>query len=307
MFDYPHLEVLLAVEREGSLERAAKSLNVTKSALSQTLGTLDYRMGAVTLDRKPMHPTRFGSRLCRHLEQIALLERNFFANHQDLFEIAEANPVSLRVAASDDALVSWVIDIFSDVAPSRMNVQLDIELMPSSEISPSLAKQKFCGAIFGDVEAQHSFIAHPLGNHSVHAVAAPGFIARHFEGDVSADKLETAPFLSYAQNDDLLDEWLGKAFGTVFGIDGHILPSAHGIANACADGTAWGLCSSLLIGEQLASGELVELVPGSALFQPLFWHIADHIAEAMTPITEALASALAVHDRVAERSTPFSD
>ena len=88
MFDYPHLEVLLAVEREGSLERAAKSLNVTKSALSQTLGTLDYRMGAVTLDRKPMHPTRFGSRLCRHLEQIALLERNFFANHQDLFEIA---------------------------------------------------------------------------------------------------------------------------------------------------------------------------------------------------------------------------
>lgn len=292
MFDYPHLEVLLAVEREANLEHAAKSLDVTKSALSQTLGILDYRMGAVTLDRKPMRPTQFGARLCRHHEQVALLEQKFFIDHQDLFDVGTPQPVQLRVAVSDNALASWLTDIICGADAGWADFQLDIDLMGPADIQRALAEQRLCGAVFGESEQHQGFTVHPLGTHRFHAVAAPDFVGQHFEDTVSVKSVAAAPCLTYGVDDGLFGKWLNLAFGSVSHIAPHILPSSHGIANACVDGTAWGLCSSLLIEKQLASGALVELVPAASLSEPLYWHAADHVADAVAPLTAALTSAL---------------
>lgn len=61
MFDYAHLEALLAVEREGSFEGAVRALGVTSSAVSQRIRLLEERIGAIVINRQsPIKPTVFG-------------------------------------------------------------------------------------------------------------------------------------------------------------------------------------------------------------------------------------------------------
>ena len=51
MLDYPGLQALAAVVREGSFERAARALHVTPSAVSQRVKLLEERLGRVLVVR----------------------------------------------------------------------------------------------------------------------------------------------------------------------------------------------------------------------------------------------------------------
>jgi LysR family transcriptional regulator, chromosome initiation inhibitor len=77
MLDYPSLLALAAVVREGSFERAARALSVTTSALSQRVKSLEDRLGSVLVVRgRPCAATEIGRLLCRHVEQVAMLEQD---------------------------------------------------------------------------------------------------------------------------------------------------------------------------------------------------------------------------------------
>ena len=74
-FDYDSLAALSAVVREGSFEAAAKSMNVTQSAVSQRIRQLEEKVGTVLVVRgRPCVPTEAGLQLCRHVEQVTLLQ-----------------------------------------------------------------------------------------------------------------------------------------------------------------------------------------------------------------------------------------
>ena len=74
-FEYPLLEALAAVVREGTFEAAARSLNITQSAVSQRIRLLEERSGAILIARgRPCVATEYGQQLYRHVEQVQLLE-----------------------------------------------------------------------------------------------------------------------------------------------------------------------------------------------------------------------------------------
>lgn len=288
MFDYPYLEVLRTVEREGNLERAAKSQSVTKSALSQTLATLDYRMGAVTLDRKRMRPTRFGVKLCRHLEHVALLERGFFADHRDLFNVSGAESVTLRIGVPDDAIASWLTEVVCRVRPPNQALLFDIEVMNGKSAKRAMTENRLCGAVTTCCEAQLGFRTNALGNHVMRAVAAPDFVGRHFKRGVDSKRLSRATLIQYAPDDPWATRWLESVQFEGELPAPHVLPSAYGIANACLAGAGWAMCSSLLVADHLQSGELVDLIPGSGIAESLAWHVSDPVAKAVQPVTDLL-------------------
>lgn len=59
MLDYASLSALAAVIREGSFERAAATLHVTPSAVSQRIRSLEERMGCALVVRdQPAVPRR---------------------------------------------------------------------------------------------------------------------------------------------------------------------------------------------------------------------------------------------------------
>ncbi|MDB5687751.1 MAG: ArgP/LysG family DNA-binding transcriptional regulator, partial [Rhizorhabdus sp.] len=75
MLDYALLSALAAVIRNGSFDKAAHQLGVTPSAISQRVKLLEERMGVVLIIRgQPCTGTPAGMRLCRHAEEVDLLE-----------------------------------------------------------------------------------------------------------------------------------------------------------------------------------------------------------------------------------------
>src|SRR4051794_34409011 len=108
-FDYALLSALAAVVREGSFERAARALHVTPSAVSQRMKLLEERVGNLLVARgQPCPAPPAGAVLCRHVEQVSLLEHELGEQLPELapFVGASAAP-TLRIAVNADSVATW--------------------------------------------------------------------------------------------------------------------------------------------------------------------------------------------------------
>ncbi len=75
MLDYAALRAVAFVVQTGSFEKAAGLLGVTSSAVSQRVKQLEERLGAVLIARgNPCTATETGEWLCRHMENVGMLE-----------------------------------------------------------------------------------------------------------------------------------------------------------------------------------------------------------------------------------------
>lgn len=103
MLDYPLIAALAAVIREGSFEKAARSLHLSPSAVSQRVKLLEQRLGQVLVVRdSPCRATSAGLQLCRHAEQVSLLERELMASLPP--RTGQGRPGHLRLAVNADSL-----------------------------------------------------------------------------------------------------------------------------------------------------------------------------------------------------------
>lgn len=290
MFDYPHLEVLLSVEREQSLEGAANALDVTKSALSQTLRLLEERQGAVVLNRAEMMPTSFGAKLCRHYEHVSLLEQSFFESHAHLFSERPTKTHLLRIGVPDDTLVNWITDIAFQTNKGERGFLVDTELVNETAVAKALADHRLCGALTTTEFSIPGMLTFFAGTHTVRAVAAPDFVKRHFSRGVTREAIQQAPALRYDHQEPHMPMWLERNLHDPIMLNSNFLPSSQAIANVCVAGIAWGMVSSLICDPALFDGGLVELIPESGLVQPLYWHVSAPLADVFKPITQALCA-----------------
>ena len=78
--DSAQLNAFATVIDEGSFERAAAVLHVTRSAVSQRIKLLEERVGQVLVRRAtPCTPTEAGQALYRHAREVALSEADALA------------------------------------------------------------------------------------------------------------------------------------------------------------------------------------------------------------------------------------
>src|SRR3954470_4054408 len=100
MLDYALFDALCAVVRHGSLERAARALNVTPSAVSQRVKLLEERVGTVLVKRgTPCVATPSGALLCRHTERVQILEAQLAGTLPNVPGLDNGRP-TLRVAVN---------------------------------------------------------------------------------------------------------------------------------------------------------------------------------------------------------------
>src|SRR5258706_12589990 len=111
MLDYASLAAVATIVREGSFERAARALNVTPSAISQRIKQLEERLGSVLIVRgKPCAATETGRLLCRHVEQVGILEQDLRTPRPRLAPSwPEAVRVRRRVAVNAASLATCLI------------------------------------------------------------------------------------------------------------------------------------------------------------------------------------------------------
>ncbi len=273
MLDYPSLSALAAVVREGSFDRAARSLHVTPSAISQRVRLLEERVGCALVVRgQPCRATETGRRLCQHLDRVRLMEQELQGTLPALATDGAAR-VTLPVAVNADSLATWfapAVAGFAAQAPVLMEVVVDDE----GHTSEWLRGGAVLAAVTATARPATGCNSQPLGAMRYLATASPAFVARHFPHGVGAGSLSVAPSLVFNAKDELQACWARRLCHRHVELPRHTLPSPHAFVAAAVAGMGWGLQPEGMVRAHLKAGTLVELVPGAPLDVPLHWQQA---------------------------------
>ena len=290
MLDYASLFALHAVVREGSFERAARALHVTPSAMSQRIRLLEERMGGALVVRgQPCVPTETGRRLCQHVDRLRLLEQEL---HAALPGLAPEGParVPLPVAVNADSLATWLapaLAAFGAEAPVLLQVAVDDQ----DHTSDWLRQGAVLAAVSASAQAATGCTVQPLGAMRYVATASPAFVQRYFAAGVNAAALTQAPSLQFNTKDGLQARWVAQQCLCVVELPRHTLPSSQAFVSACLAGMGWGLNPLSLVADHLASGALLELVPGAPLDVPLYWQQARAAGGLLDGLTQHIRRA----------------
>ncbi|WP_076997873.1 LysR family transcriptional regulator ArgP [Variovorax sp. KK3] len=292
MLDYLSLSAVAQVVREGSFDRAARALHVTPSAVSQRVKQLEDRLGlALVVRGSPCTATEAGAWLCRHVEQVGMLERELHRAMPALGALdGEGQRVTLRVAVNADSLATWfmpAIAAFTDVEPALLDLSVDDE----THTAEWLRAGTVLAAVTANARPAQGCRNVALGRMRYRATASPAFIDRHFPRGVTLQALADAPSLAFSRKDKLQARWLQAAFGQPVELPRHWLPSTEAFVSASVAGMGWGMNPSIMVAEYLRNGSLVELVPGVDLEVPLFWQHVRLKIPMLERLTQAVVAA----------------
>jgi LysR family transcriptional regulator, chromosome initiation inhibitor len=293
MFDYSLVAAVAAVVREGSFERAATVLHVTPSAVSQRVKLLEQRLGQLLVVRgQPCTATAAGHALCRHAEQVAMLEAELAA-HGALGALAgDADaPVTLRVAVNADSLATWFVAAAAAFAGDG-RARLDLRLEDQDHTAQQLRDGEVIAAVTALAEPVQGCSSLALGRMRYLATASPGFVQQHFGATgVNAQSLARAPCLTFNQKDRLQDQWQQAHFGEASALRRHWLPASQAFVDAALAGLGWGMNPASLVRGHIEAGRLVELLPGRPLWVALYWQHARSAAAMLARLTAAVLAA----------------
>ena len=286
MLDYALLSALAAVVRTGSFEQAAQHLNVTPSAVSQRIKLLEERIGAVLVVRgQPCLATEIGERLCRHVDQVALLEASLRQSLPGLQH--DARPVTLRIAVNADSLATWFIPAMAQTD----GLLFDLVLDDQDHSADWLRRGEVVAAVTSHGEPVQGCNCHSLGSLRYIATASPGFVERWFADGFDEAAARRAPCLIFNRKDRLQTIWLKEALGTEIRPPLHWLPSSQAFVDAALAGLGWGMNPEMLVREDLREGRLVALTPSLPLDVPLFWQQSRIVGPLLADLNRAVLNA----------------
>ena len=103
--DYKLLRALDAVLQEQNFDRAAKSLHITQSAISQRVKQLEQQFAEPLLIRsQPLLATPLGQKLLAHYRQVHQLELELAG---ELAPDEPQGPIRISIAVNADSLATW--------------------------------------------------------------------------------------------------------------------------------------------------------------------------------------------------------
>jgi LysR family transcriptional regulator (chromosome initiation inhibitor) len=275
MLDTPLLATVAAVVREGSFERAARTLHITPSAVSQRIRLAEERVGTVLVVRgQPCTPTDAGARLCRHADTVALLENDLQRDMPSLRAgDAPALHTTIRIAINADSLATWFVhtmQLFCEAGTPLLDIALDDQ----DKTSEWLRRGQVLAAVTSLAKPVQGCRSRKLGALRYCATASPEFVQRWFAAGITADKLARAPSLVFDRNDRLQEQWVRRVVRKDLALPAHRMPSSQAFVDGALAGIGWGMNPLALVQEHLATGRLVELLPDRPLDVPLYWQVA---------------------------------
>lgn len=300
-FDYDALSVLSAVVRGGSFEAAAKSMNVTQSAVSQRIKQLEQKFGAILILRgRPCVATEEGVLLCRHLEEVQLLEHDL-REQLALRGKGEGaqTPVSIRILVNSDSLATWFPDVV-DRAANELNLRLEVIPEDQEFTAERLRSGDALAIVTSSPDTVPGCRSIELGVMEYMAVASPAFLERHLSGKLDLKSVARAPSIQFDRKDTLPMQWLECAFGQAAQLSAHQMPSYEGHLRCCLRSIGWAMMPTSTVGPMVEAGQLTELIPGVRLAMPLYWQCRANASGTLKALNEVVndvaASALVRSD-----------
>jgi len=268
--DYKLLHALSIVIKQQSFEKAADVLCITQPAVSQRIKQLEQLVAQPVLIRaQPIVATELGKKLLSHYHQVQQLEAELLP--QILLEQPEST-LTVNLATNADSLATWLIGALTPLINQH---PIELNLIVADE-SRTLDKLKD-GEVFGAI----SLIDKPvsgcevtqLGTMEYILVASPEFKQRYFANGINQQSLKYAPGAAFDQKDDMHIKFIEQHFGLKGGsYPCHTVRSSEAFVELVKQGAAYSLIPQLQIKNELASGEIINILPNIKLTQTLYWH-----------------------------------
>lgn len=289
MLDYASLAAVSQVVRDGSFERAARSLNVTASAVSQRVKLLEDRLGLALIVRgTPCVATDAGQRLCRHVEQVGMLEHDLHRALPALGQLDNASSrITLKVAVNADSLDSWFVGAVARFCDKEQAL-VDTSIDDQEHTAEWLRTGAVLAAVTSSAKPVQGCRSIPLGHMPYVATASPAFVRRWFPGGVTAEALAQAPCMTFNRKDRLQSDWVRQVCGHAVEMPRHWLPSSQAFVAGALAGLGWGMNPLAFVADHLRRGRLVRLVPDSDRRVPLHWQHARLQIPMLDRLTDAV-------------------
>lgn len=282
-YDREHLETLLAVVDEGTLDAAARRLRVTPSAVSQRLKAFEQQLGRVLVVRtKPARATDAGEPLVRMARQLALLE-----HEADQALGAAEGVTTMPVAVNADSLATWILPALERVAAAHP-VVFELHRDDQDHTAGWLAAGIVMGAVTSQAEPVPGCTSTPLGRMRYRPRASPAFVARWFPDGPDAASLARAPHVDFDGKDRLQVRYLRAVTRRQLDPPRHIVPASADFALAVRLGLGWGM-----LPDAQAEGT-VEFDPGRSVDVPLHWQQWN----LRSPLLDAVATEIVATARI---------
>ena len=288
------LECLAAIVEEGGFERAAQRLNITQSAVSQRLRSLESQAGTVLIVRsRPLRPTAAGHLLLKHTKQLRLLRADL---ERDMRELAPSllggsrEDERISIAINADSIATWAMGALQGVV--QQGLPLEIITDDQDFTQDWLREGQVLGCVTTFKQALRGCKVVPLGAMNYVAVAAPAFARERLQGALTPHNFRKAPFIAFNRKDDMQTEFVGKAFGLKrVTLSQLFVPSSEGQVRAVLAGWGVSVVPELLVRGLLAQGQLVNLAPAHHLQIQLYWHCWNLQSEVLDTLSQALTHA----------------
>ncbi|MBD7978561.1 HTH-type transcriptional regulator ArgP [Serpens gallinarum] len=267
--DPKQTEAFRSVIETGSFEQAALRLHLTPPAISQRVRALESALGnALVVRSRPCRPTEVGQRLLQYLRRATLLEADLLA---DLAEQSDA-PLIVVAALNADSLGTWFFPALTEVL-IRERVLLDLTVEDQDHTYSLLETGLAIGCISTEPKPMRGCTAEALGSMRYRLVASDAFRQRFFPQGLTRAAARRAPVVAYTRKDRLQSAFLVQRFGLPEGsYPTHFVPGAEPHYYAIRYGLGYGMVPELLLKDDLASGDIIDLAPGAPRDVALYWH-----------------------------------
>lgn len=276
------LELLLAIRAHGSLAATAAAAGVVPSVVTKRLAAVESRLGMPLFQRttRRVTPTAEGEALC---ERAAALLAQFHALEQDLQEKRSEPAGTIRLAATFGFGRRWVGPAVADFQQRYPQLRIDLQL---TERLPDLAVEGFDAAVWlWAVQGRRAseWVARRLAANQRVLAAAPSYLAQHGAPE-TLEALAQHACLLVRENEQRQDTWTlhrGQeriprrvlVTGSLSSNSGEL------VRDWCLQGRGVMLRSLWDIAPQLATGELVRVLPAYAMHDADIHWLAPHRAQ----------------------------
>lgn len=227
MIESSQLNVLMAVDKASTLSEAAEALNITQSAVSQNLKTLEQRVGFDVVTRKGKKVA-----LTPNGKKLAKLGRNYFKKLDDaITEIhQEKNKVtgSIRIGTMFGIGKSWIANRVIEFAGHFPDLSIEIRMdFPDELLKQFETHELDCLVLPEKLIPAHS--EHKILHTENSTLVFPDSDKFQISTETTLKEISEMPLIFFEQRDPLFYQWCRAKYGSVpRNIKPHLVVNAFG-------------------------------------------------------------------------------
>ena len=288
-----HLRAFVLAVDEGTFDAAAELLQISGSAFSQRIKTLEREVGHVLLARTvPVRATESGEKLLRVARQTILLEDEARRSLGFRGSSAHFSPTTtLAIAVNADSLASWFIRVLQEAA-TWDDVEIHVHAEDQQHTLQLLRNGTVTAAVTEHPTPVSGCRAEPLGFIRYWPVASAELLDRHRDASGAID-WQQVPRIDYSIRDATQRTALGR-LGVSSPPVTHLLPSVQAYNSAVGYGLGWGMIPESMMPAGVLDGahpDIVVIPEIGAEDVQLHWQHWSTTTPALDRLTEAVKRA----------------